>query len=154
MLRERLDHGFTDGQWQDAKAEAVTVLRQRAARRSNQTISYTELVEHIKAIKLSPHDTRLAHMLGEISSEEDAAGRGMLTVLEAHKEDVRPGDGFFELEDCGTDRSLPMRIAEKDAEGHLRKLPNIENMARAAPWPRTSISTAWSWPRPGRTRPS
>ena len=63
----------------------------------NQTISYTELVEHIKAIKLSPHDTRLAHMLGEISSEEDAAGRGMLTVLVVHKEDVRPGDGFFEL---------------------------------------------------------
>src|SRR5207237_1017734 len=28
---------------------------------------------------------------------------------------------------CGTDRSLPMRIAEKNSEGVLRKLPNIEN---------------------------
>src|SRR5207344_2976843 len=30
-------------------------------------------------------------------------------------------------EDCGTDRSLPMRIAEKGPDGQLRKLPNIEN---------------------------
>jgi len=97
MQRERFDHGFTDRQWKEAKTEAISVLRERAARRSNQTISYSELVEHIKAIKLPAHDARLAHMLGEISSEEDAAGRGMLTVLVVHKEYVRPGDGFFEL---------------------------------------------------------
>ena len=36
-------------------------------------------------------------------------------------------DVIVREEDCGTDRSLPMRIAEKDAQGHLRKLPNIEN---------------------------
>src|SRR5580658_8653188 len=36
-------------------------------------------------------------------------------------------DVIVREEDCGTDRSLPMRIAEKDAEGRLRKLPNIEN---------------------------
>ncbi len=95
MLRER--HGFTDGQWADAKAEATAVLRERARGRSNQTISYSDLVDQIKAIKLEAHDVRLAHMLGEISAEEDAAGRGLLTVLVVHKGDVRPGDGFFEL---------------------------------------------------------
>jgi DNA-directed RNA polymerase subunit beta' len=36
-------------------------------------------------------------------------------------------DVIVREEDCGTDRSLSMRIAEKDAEGVLRKLPNIEN---------------------------
>jgi hypothetical protein len=97
MLRDGFDHGFTDSQWQRAKAEATAILRERAASRSNQTISYSELVERIKAVTLEPHDTRLAHMLGEISSEDDAAGRGMLTVLVVHKGDVRPGDGFFEL---------------------------------------------------------
>lgn len=97
MLREKFDHGFTDRQWQDAKAEATAVLKARASRRSNQTISYSDLVDQIKAIKLEPHDARLADLLGEISSEEDAAGRGMLTVLVVHKDDVRPGDGFFEL---------------------------------------------------------
>jgi DNA-directed RNA polymerase subunit beta' len=36
-------------------------------------------------------------------------------------------DVIVREEDCGTDRSISMRIAEKDAEGRLRKLPNIEN---------------------------
>jgi DNA-directed RNA polymerase subunit beta' len=36
-------------------------------------------------------------------------------------------DVIVREEDCGTDRSLPMRIAAKDATGVLRKLPNIEN---------------------------
>jgi DNA-directed RNA polymerase subunit beta' len=36
-------------------------------------------------------------------------------------------DVIVREEDCGTDRSLPMRIAEKDSAGTLRKLPNIEN---------------------------
>ena len=37
-------------------------------------------------------------MLGEISSEEDAAGRGMLTVIVVHKYgDMQPDPGFFDL---------------------------------------------------------
>jgi DNA-directed RNA polymerase subunit beta' len=36
-------------------------------------------------------------------------------------------DVIVREEDCGTDRSLAMRIAEKDSSGTLRKLPNIEN---------------------------
>src|SRR6185436_16962850 len=36
-------------------------------------------------------------------------------------------DVIVREEDCGTDRAISMRIAEKDAEGRLRKLPNIEN---------------------------
>jgi DNA-directed RNA polymerase subunit beta' len=36
-------------------------------------------------------------------------------------------DVIVREEDCNTDRSLPMRIAEKGSDGVLRKLPNIEN---------------------------
>ena len=36
-------------------------------------------------------------------------------------------DVIVREEDCATDRSLPMRIAEKDSTGTLRKLPSIEN---------------------------
>ncbi len=36
-------------------------------------------------------------------------------------------DVIVREEDCGTDRSLVMRIAEKDSEGRLHRLPNIEN---------------------------
>jgi DNA-directed RNA polymerase subunit beta' len=36
-------------------------------------------------------------------------------------------DVIVREEDCGTDRSLPMRIAARGPDGVLRKLPNIEN---------------------------
>src|SRR5207253_1491077 len=36
-------------------------------------------------------------------------------------------DVIVREEDCGTDRSIAMKIAAPDAEGHLRRLPNIEN---------------------------
>jgi molybdopterin synthase catalytic subunit len=61
-------------------------------------IPYSELVKQIKSVKLDAHDPRLFHMLGEISTEEDTAGRGMLTVVVVHKVgDMQPGPGFFEL---------------------------------------------------------
>ena len=61
-------------------------------------IPYSDLVRHITSIKIEAYDMRLTHMLGEISSEEDAAGRGMLTVVVVHKHgDMQPGPGFFEL---------------------------------------------------------
>jgi DNA-directed RNA polymerase subunit beta' len=36
-------------------------------------------------------------------------------------------DVIVREEDCGTDRSLAMRIGDKDSSGNVRKLPNIEN---------------------------
>ena len=46
-------------------------------------------------------------MLGQISVEEDAAGRGMLSALVVHKHsDGQPGPGFYELaDDRGRDTS-------------------------------------------------
>jgi molybdopterin synthase catalytic subunit len=61
-------------------------------------IAYSDLVTRITTVELQAHDSRLFHLLGEISSEEDAAGRGMLTVVVVHKTgDMQPGPGFFEL---------------------------------------------------------
>jgi hypothetical protein len=44
-------------------------------------ISYSDLVSRIETIRMEPDSFALAHMLGEISEEEDAAGRGMLSVI-------------------------------------------------------------------------
>ena len=46
-------------------------------------------------------------MLGEISGEENAAERGMLSVIVVHKSgDKQPGPGFFEFaEELGRDTS-------------------------------------------------
>ncbi|MEX2032251.1 MAG: hypothetical protein WEA81_05235 [Dehalococcoidia bacterium] len=61
-------------------------------------IAYSELVRRVQAARLEAHDTRLFQLLGDISVDEDEAGRGMLSVLVVHKTgDYQPGPGFFEL---------------------------------------------------------
>jgi hypothetical protein len=93
MLNE---HGFEGPRWSAAKREATDLLVEVARRRSR--IAYSELVAKVTEIELSPHDSRLFHLLGEISRDEDAAGRGMLTAIVVHKSgDMQPGPGFFEL---------------------------------------------------------
>ena len=92
----RMKYGFTDNDWDAAKAEMVTILAARAKLRG--MIPYGDLVGRVKTITLAPESTALAVMLGEISQAEDAAGRGMLTVIVVHKTgDMQPGPGFFDL---------------------------------------------------------
>jgi len=89
-------YGFTSAQWDAAKAEAKNVLVGFAKR--GHTIPYSEFVKKLHSITLEHRDPRLFHFLGEVSAEESAAGRGMLTALVVHKHgDMKPGPGFFEL---------------------------------------------------------
>ncbi len=89
-------YGYEPQEWTTAKEEMRQALIQRAKVRG--LIPYSELVEKITTIELEPNSFALAAMLGELSSEEDAAGRGMLSVIVVHKEgDMQPGPGFFEL---------------------------------------------------------
>lgn len=98
-------YGFSQADWAAAKQEARSLLIARAKLRG--MIPYSDLVKEIRAISLDPHDQRLFHLLGEISSEEDADGRGMLSVIVVHKfGDMQPGPGFFELaKELGRDTS-------------------------------------------------
>lgn len=68
---------------------------------------YSELAAKIKSVRLEAHDQRLFHLLGELSQEEDAEGRGMLSAMVVHKTgDMEPGPGFFELaKELGHDAS-------------------------------------------------
>jgi hypothetical protein len=87
----------------------------RATRRG--LITYSELVSEIGSITLEPHDTRLFHFLGQISSEEDDEGRGMLTAIVVHKGDMQPGPGFFQLaKDRGRNTSDPLRLWSEELE--------------------------------------
>ena len=109
MQQEIFKDGFNESVWRAAKHEIRNVLIDVAKRRK--VISYSELVDHIQTCTLTPRDPHLAHMLGEISSEETAMGRGLLTVLVVHKTgDMRPGSGFFELA-----KSLGRNTADRDA---------------------------------------
>ena len=96
MKRKNFDHGFPESVWNAAKEEARQVMI--AVARRGRVISYSDLVGKITSCHLDAHGPHLAHMLGEISSEEDEAGRGLLTVVVVHKTgDMKPGPGFFEL---------------------------------------------------------
>lgn len=96
MHRENLDHGFSDKSWEAARVEARESMVAVAARRS--VIAYSDLVARIRSLDLEPQSQHLAHMLGEISTAEHEAGRGMLSVVVVHKHgDQMPGPGFFEL---------------------------------------------------------
>ena len=96
MKRDNFEHGFPDDVWEAAKAEAREAMIAVAARES--VTAYSELVEKITTCRLEPQSPQLAHMLGEISTDEHRAGRGMLTVVVVHKTgDLMPGPGFFKL---------------------------------------------------------
>jgi len=90
-------YGYADTDWERAKAEARGLLVEVAGTVDG-FISYSELVGKVKAISFDPRDSRLWYLLRQISSEEDAAGRGMLTALVTHAHgDMMPGEGFFDL---------------------------------------------------------
>jgi hypothetical protein len=95
-MQGSLKHGFAKAGWDAAKEEARAVMIERARVRG--MIPYSDLVKLIKSIKLDAHDPRLFHLLGEISSDEDAAGRGMLTVVVVHKiGDMQPDPASLNL---------------------------------------------------------
>ena len=96
MKREPFNHGFTQIAWNTAKKEARAAMI--AVAQVEEVITYSDLAyRKIKSCTLEPHDPRLARMIGDISTEEDEAGRGMLSAVVVNKRDRRPGPGFFTL---------------------------------------------------------
>ena len=90
-------YGYSEADWEHAKTEAKAVLVDVAGTPDG-FISYLELVGRVRAISFDPRDPRLWYLLREISSEENAAGRGMLTAVVTHaRGDMMPGEGFFDL---------------------------------------------------------
>jgi hypothetical protein len=100
-----LVYGYEPSLWLKAKKEATCAIVKKRA-----PIFYSDLTRRIKSIAFGPHDYAFHALLYEISVEEDAAGRGMLTVLVVRQEDGLPGQGFFDLaEKLGRDVSDRIR---------------------------------------------
>lgn len=88
--------GYSESDWAKAKAQTRKALIRSAKR--DQDICYSDLVPLIEAIAFEPHDVRLFHLLGEISTDEHNSSRPLLSVMVVHKTgDREPGPGFFEL---------------------------------------------------------
>lgn len=86
--------GYPDKVWNAAKAEAKAAIVVCA--KLNVPISYSDLVSKITTIDLQARDPRLNGLLEELSTEEDEAGRGLLTAFVV-KKDQDPGAGFYAL---------------------------------------------------------
>jgi hypothetical protein len=88
--------GYQPGRWNSAKEK----LRARLWRQAIQSVplTYGDAAQEIKdLIAFDPHDHIFHIMLGQISVEEDAAGRGLLSALVVYQDDGWPGPGFFDL---------------------------------------------------------
>lgn len=91
-----MKYGFDINDWNDAKSEMRGLLIDRAKLRG--MMPYSELASQITSITMEANSYALAALLGEISTDEDTAGRGMLSVIVVHKiGDMQPGPGFFDL---------------------------------------------------------
>lgn len=81
---------------EEIKTEIRTILTKVA--KNSRTVTYSELVAQITVTRIHASDPRLIHMLEEISAEEHAVGRGMLSVLVFDEaEDHHTRTSFFEL---------------------------------------------------------
>ena len=90
-----MDYGLTADEWRTAKAEITEILRRTAAARG--MITYSDLSSQLTRVQIGYREPAMGALLGEISTEEAQAGRGMLSVIVVHKYgDMEPGLGFFE----------------------------------------------------------
>ena len=110
MKRHDFKYGIPVDTWDAAKEEACVAIRAVASNRG--LIFYSDLVKRISSCALEPYGEPLAKMLGEISTDEDAAGRGLLTAVVVRREDGRPGRGFFDK--LARDRVFPDTESGRD----------------------------------------
>jgi hypothetical protein len=99
--------GYRSDLWDKAKAEARGILEQIAKAKGG-PIFYSELSRRIAAINFQPDGHDFHGLLGQLSEESDLNSKGLLSALVVHKEDGRPGRGFFVLaKELGRDVSNP-----------------------------------------------
>jgi hypothetical protein len=85
--------GFKAEVWERGKGEAICAIV-RAGRKGD-LIFYSDLSKQILSIAVEPHSYAMDHLLDQISREEDAAGRGILTALVVLKDEGVPAEGFW-----------------------------------------------------------
>ncbi len=114
-----LKYGYELSKWQAAKDETRGDPRARVVADKG-PMTYGELCSSLTTIAIEPHSFALAHMLGEISDDEDSAGRGMLSAYVVSKETGGPGAGFFELAE-----QLGRKVGDRD-EFWIAELARVE----------------------------
>jgi len=118
--------GYNVEIWERAKKEAIRVIVFEA-----KPMAYSDLARKINSVSFGPRDRVFHNSLGQISVEEDAAGRGMLSALVVHKDDGRPGQGFFDLaKRLGRDVTDELRCWNEEVKTVLKHCGNHPFRAR------------------------
>lgn len=95
---------------------AIIVQRLVETAKAEQTITYSDLGALIGLDMGQPDQRqRLSNLLGEINTAEHQEGRPMLSAVAVLKDEMRPGQGFFEI--C---HWLGVYDGNKDSDAQLR----------------------------------
>jgi hypothetical protein len=99
-------HGHSTGEWLTTRDWLGRRLHQVA--RDQKTTTYGELCSDMATagmLRLEPHSSALAALLGQVNILEHEAGRPLITAVVVHKGgDMYPGVGFWNMaRDVGVD---------------------------------------------------
>jgi hypothetical protein len=112
-----------DQQWQSAVSEATSILQQIAAADPG-LITYGELSNRITTTRIEPFGSEMNRLLTDVSTEENAAGRPLLSSIVVRQDTMQPGAGFETLA-----RSLGFVFSDSDAFW-LQELTRTQNYWR------------------------
>jgi hypothetical protein len=123
-------HSIERSLWEVAKREAREAMI-AAARSPKGTMTYDELTRLITAVHFEPNSLALRELAGDISFEEDMAGRGMLSAVVVHQgADELPSQHFFTLaKGLGRDTTDQERF-------WMSELTTVRNV-----WKRSEVNT-------------
>lgn len=108
-------YGYSPENWSALKSEIRLILID-TAKSARGTITYSGLTEKIVSANLVPNSEILSAALTEISEEENAAGRGMLSAVVIRK-DGEKKNGFIEVAArLGRDVSNPEQCWDAEIE--------------------------------------
>jgi hypothetical protein len=103
----------SSGSMEATKVEVLGLLRRVAASRA--MITYEQLCAQIKTVKTFPADVKLHNVLSQISRDEAAQDRGLLSVVVISKQTGKPGPKFFLLaSELGRDVADQRRFLEEE----------------------------------------
>lgn len=95
-MAEQSKYGHTVESWDKAKAELRDILISFA--KLVKTTYYDDLIYRLSpVITFQKDDGGFFAMLAEISTAENEAGRGMLSVVAVNKDNGKPADNFYAL---------------------------------------------------------
>lgn len=88
-------YGLLEADWEAARAEIHALLVELA--RERETITYSQLANQLKTVRLHPGAYAFHALLRSICGAEHEAGRALLCALVVSQRTKRPGKGYYTM---------------------------------------------------------